>query len=127
MFDFTNEEILLRGMMNRGNEMKVFDWDRAAQLIKDRKPKEAIAGLSEDWFWTAGTIFFDGKPVIHGGTYLASTWATPVLVLDDGEEIPCWRMQSETPEWDADTKWPESARSILSNDTAKCANEEEEN
>ena len=40
MFDFTNEEILLRGMMNRGNEMKVFDWDRAAQLIKDRKPKQ---------------------------------------------------------------------------------------
>lgn len=127
MFDFTNNEILLRGMMNRGNEMKVFDWDKAAQLIKEKKPKEAIAGLSEDWFWTAGTIFSNGKPVTNGCTYLASTWATPVLILDDEEKIPCWRMQSETPGWDADTEWPESARSILSNDTVKCANEEEEN
>lgn len=88
MFDFTNEEILLRGMMNRGNEMKVFDWDRAAQLIKDRKPKEAIAGLSEDWFWTARTIFFDGKPVIHGGTYLASTWATPYWSSTTARRFP---------------------------------------
>lgn len=116
MFEFTNNEILFRGMMNRGREMKVFDWVKAAQIIKDRKPKEAIAGLSEDWGWTAGPIFSDGKPVTDGGAYLASTWATPVLVLDDGMEIPCYKMQSETPDWDADTKWPASARSILSNE-----------
>ena len=118
MFDFTNDEILLRGMMNRGREMKVFDWVKAAQIIKDRKPKEVIAGLSEDWGWTAGPIFSDGKPVTDGGAYLASTWATPVLVLDDDEEIPCWKYQHEVPDWDADTKWPASARSILSNEEA---------
>lgn len=125
MFEFNNEEILLRGMMNRGREMKVFDWDKAAQIIKNRKPKEAIAGLSEDWFWTAGPIFSNGKPVIHGGAYLASTWATPVLVLDDDEEIPCWKYQHEVPDWDADTEWPESARSILSNNPAKYTDEKE--
>ena len=57
MFEFINEEIPLRGMMNRGNEMKVFDWDKAAQLIKEHNPKEAIAGLSEDWFFGRPELF----------------------------------------------------------------------
>lgn len=48
-------------------------------------------------------------------TYLASTWATPVLSYKDGEvelEFPCFVMEHDT-EWNEKTKWPESALKIL--------------
>ena len=34
------------GEANRHKELKVFDWDRAAQLIKEKQPEIARAGLS---------------------------------------------------------------------------------
>ena len=100
------------GEANRGKELMVFDWDKAARLIKEKKAEYAEAGLAGDWEWTGGTIYEDGHPVKDSYTYLASTWATPQIDLD-GELIACYRMQSETPGWDSSTKWPESALSIL--------------
>jgi hypothetical protein len=104
---------MMMGMMSRGQEMKVFDWDKCARLIKEHDPTTASAGLIEDWFWTGGIIYRDGKIVDEDDmyTYLASTWATPTLVMDD-EEYPCYVMQSKT-EWDEETYWPESSRNIL--------------
>lgn len=102
------------GDANRGKELKVFDWDKAAQLIKDAGAKHASAGLSGDWEWTGGDIFADGKPVNQEDTsvYLASTWASPQLRLD-GDTMSCFKMESETDEWDSDTFWPDSALEIL--------------
>lgn len=100
------------GERNRGKEMMIFDWDKAAELIRERNPESASAGLSGDWEWTGGEIFRGGQIVEDSYTYLGSTWATPLLDLD-GEQIECYRMQSKTPGWDTDTKWPESARSII--------------
>lgn len=102
------------GEVNRGKELMVFDWEKAARLIKERNAREASAGLSGDWEYTGGDILQDGKPIPREETYtyLASTWATPELEID-GEIIPCYRMQSETPNWDSDTFWPEEARNIL--------------
>ena len=45
-------------------------------------------------------------------TYLSSTWAVPELKCDD-KVYPCFCMESEKPEWDHATKWPESAIAIL--------------
>ena len=101
----------LRGEAARGNTMRVFDWDKAAELIRDRKPQYAAAGLLEDWEWTGGVIYEDGKIVTTSYTYLASTWATPELYID-GEAIPCWVWETET-KYNSDTKWPKSARDIL--------------
>ena len=103
------------GQANRGKHLMVFDWDMAARLIKERNAQDASAGLSGDWDWTGGCILADGKPVPRDDTYtyLASTWATPELELDD-EIIDCWRYQKDTDKWDAHTYWPESARKILS-------------
>lgn len=104
------------GMANREREMKVFDWDTAARIIRDRKPLLASAGLAEDFEWTGGCIYASGKIVTGSYTYLASTWATPTLYLDfaDSEdEIPCFKMQSELTEWSAETKWPVSAKLII--------------
>ena len=100
------------GEANRGKELKVFDWDKAARLIKEHNAKEASAGLEMDWEWTGGEIFRNGKPVLDSYTYLSSTWATPELEID-GEVFDCYTMQSETDGWDYDTKWPESAIKIL--------------
>ena len=99
------------GEASRNNERKIFDWDKAARLIAERKPEEAGAGLRDDWEWTGGTIYAKGKPVMRSYTYLASTWATPELDLD-GEIIDCYVMESKTA-WDASTKWPASALKIL--------------
>lgn len=107
----------IKGEINRGKELKVFDWEKAARIIKDKKAKNVSAGLKEDWFWTAGPILEDGEIPEKGYTYLASTWATPILEIDEGDaevhRIDCYKMQSETPDWNSCTFWPELARKIL--------------
>lgn len=102
------------GEINRNNPMRVFDWHKAAQLIRDRKPTVASAGLGEDWEWTGDTIYRDGKPVAAEDchAFLASTWAIPELDLD-GEIIDCYIMKDESPGWDTGTIWPQSALDIL--------------
>jgi hypothetical protein len=102
------------GEANRHNPPMVFDWHKAAKLIRDKKPKLAMAGLRDDWEWTGGPIFTEGQPVPRENTYtyLRSTWAVPELNLD-GEIIECFVMSSERPEWNANTYWPQSALDIL--------------
>lgn len=107
-------QAFMRGEASRGREPMVFDWDKAAELIRERQPEEARAGLAGDWEYTGGDIYRDGAPVPSEDTYtyLASTWATPELEIDD-EVIDCYRMQSEVPDWGSGTYWPQSARAIL--------------
>jgi len=104
----------IRGQAARGQEHKVFDWDRAARLIRERGATNAAAGLNGDWEYTGGRILRDGKPISRDDTYtyLSSNWATPELEID-GEVVECYRMQSEVPDWDSGTYWPESALAIL--------------
>jgi hypothetical protein len=102
------------GEANRGKELKVFDWEKAARLIRERSPESVWAGLSGDWKWTGGKIYGDGRPVPKENTYtyLASTWATPEIDID-GEVMGCFKMQSETPGWDSSTYWPKEALEII--------------
>jgi hypothetical protein len=103
---------IARRQAHKNDSIKVFDWNRAAELIKKHKPQKASAGLSQDWEWTGGTIFEDGKPITNSYTYLSSVWATPELDLD-GEIFDCYKLQDDVPDWNYDTKWPESALIIL--------------
>ena len=102
------------GEANRGRPLMVFDWNKAAELIKERGAKTASGGLSGDWEYTGGRILEDGMPVPVEDTYtyLASTWATPELEID-GEIIECYQMEDEVPDWGAKTYWPQSALDIL--------------
>ncbi len=104
----------MRGEANRHREMMIFDWDRAAEIIRDSREMEASAGLSGDWEYTGGTILREGVPLAPEETYvfLGSTWAQPQLLVG-GKLVECWRLQGETPEWDEHTYWPESAKQIL--------------
>ena len=92
----------------------VFDWDKAAQIIRDEEAMEAYAGLAGDWEWTGGCIFRDGQPVHDDYTFLSSNWATPELQIN-GLRRDCYRMASQTPTWGSGTKWPSSALAILEN------------
>jgi hypothetical protein len=105
----------VREAVAKGLPMRIFDWHKAAEIIKQRQPSTAEAGLLTDWPSTGGEIFEDGAIVDqeHAYTYLASAWAQPTLRID-GEDIPCFITEHENPhEWDAGTYWPDSAREIL--------------
>lgn len=95
-----------------GATPRVFDWVKAAQILKERQPDVASAGLQYDWWWTAGEIWRNGSPELDSYTYLASNWATPLLVIGD-EEIECWRYVTDTPGWNAGTTWPPEALAVL--------------
>src|SRR6185437_11246778 len=86
---------------NRGNPLKVFDWDKAAAILANGRVQHAEAGLEGDLEWTGGEILRDGQPVARDDTYvyLASTWATPLLIISGEMALPCWRHQDETPGW----------------------------
>jgi hypothetical protein len=94
----------------------VFDWDKAARLIKERGATEASAGLRGDWEYTGGSIFSGGKPDMGSYTYLASTWAVPEIEIN-GETLDCYIMEENVPKsWGGDfsgAKWPHSALEIL--------------
>ena len=100
------------GEANRGKSLMVFDWNKAAKIIKERNATTASAGLFGDWEWTGGSILENGKPNKESYTYLASTWATPELKID-GETIDCFLMEKDVPEEWGDNfsaiKWPDSA------------------
>ena len=112
----------LTGQENRDKEKMVFDWEKAAQIIKERKAQSASAGLAGDWEYTGGPILDNGIPVPREETYvyLASTWATPELDID-GEVVHCYRMQSATPGWDSKTYWPKSALEMLGDSAVTAA------
>lgn len=103
----------------KGNKMQAFDWDKAAQIIKEKlilhPDLVAEAGLQGDWEYTGGIIFETGKPVKEDYTYLASNWATPTLILswdkEEQEEIPCFIEQNDR--FKNDSKWDVESLSIL--------------
>lgn len=100
--------------LSRGYKHQVFDWKKAVALINEHNIKNADAGLSEDMEWTSDWILRDGKPVVEDTyPYLASNWATPVLVnCDTGEEFECWEFQ-ENSQYNHDTMWPKDALELL--------------
>jgi len=115
-----NMSAFMRGEAARiaGDPLMVFDWNKAAKLIKDNKPFTASAGLAGDWDCTGGEIYRDGKPIPQDETYvyLASIWATPELEMD-GLRQDCYIMEEDLPaEWEEDPAyiyWPKSALDIL--------------
>jgi hypothetical protein len=116
-------EAFAMGLPRLASPKMVFDWDKAAQIIRAAQPTTASAGLAGDWDYTGGEIYRDGKPVDQEdtSTYLASTWATPQLDLD-GDVQDCYIMEDEAfRRWNngqanvdfAHIYWPPSALALL--------------
>lgn len=90
-------------------KMKMFDWDKAARIIRERDAQNASAGLQGDWDCTSGEILRDGKPVPKEETYtyLSSFWCLPYLEIDQ-DFLPCYKDGEDPHEY-----WPDSALAIL--------------
>lgn len=84
--------------------MRYFDWNKAKEICEQYKGHEVDAGMDEDWFWTASTIY-DGDKRVKGDPWLGSYWATPVcrVNLNDGSwvTIQCFQTDDEygMPDW----------------------------
>lgn len=107
--------------VSRITGLKVFDWNKAAQIIMEAPAGSAEAWITGDKSATRGPIFEHGKPYM--GRYkacLASRMGTPVLRLDD-EPMECWMDLKDIPrEWvypkmdsPLEIWWPNSALRIL--------------
>lgn len=110
-----------QGQINRalGKPQMAFDWDKAAEIIKERLKEHpdliAEAGLQDDWNYTGGVIFEDGKPTDENYTYLESNWAKPTLILSwDGEEQEEIVLETEANErFHSKSKWDDISLEIL--------------
>jgi len=103
----------------QGKLMMAFDWDKAAEIIKNRFNEHsdlvAEAGLQGDWNYTGGEIFNDKKPTNENYTYLTSNWATPTLILfwngEEQEEVECFTTNKSR--FNSDSKWDDESLKIL--------------
>lgn len=89
-----------KGEASQGNRVRIFDWDKAAAILANGRVQEAEAGLEGDWEWTGGAILRGGEALTSREdtyVYLASTWATPQLLICGETCLPCWRWLDETP------------------------------
>lgn len=57
--------------------MNTLDWKKLEKFIEERKPVEVSAGLLDDWFWTAATVYKDGQWKDRDRAWVSSPWATP--------------------------------------------------
>lgn len=102
-----------------GAKIKALDWDSAAKFIKTafkaHPDLRVEAGLQNDWEYTGGVIFEDGKPTNESYTYLASNWAIPTLILEwDGveqEEIECYIEENDR--FSSGSEWDDISLNIL--------------
>lgn len=116
---FFGPDAIMTGAINKNKPMRVFDWDIAAQIIKEHLIEHpdliAEAGLQGDWSYTAGIIFENGAPTNEHYTFLASTHAQPTLLLswggEDQKELPCFT--DESSRFDSNSKWDETALKFI--------------
>mgnify|MGYP003331325597 CR=1 FL=1 len=80
--------------------MKTLDWKKVEAFIAERKPSEVSAGLLEDWYWTAATVYEDGTWKDKGRAYVTSYWATPGFkaTMPNGDVVEVVASVEETPE-----------------------------
>ena len=99
---------------------KVFDWEKAAKIIRNLNPDVCVSAGIRGNDGTIDSIFENGKPVTDGIAYLESWCGTPVLIIVDDHydvEIPCYIFKNECEyDWDGQTLWPQMALDILNSD-----------
>lgn len=83
----------------KGIPGKMFDWDKAVDIINDENISNAAIGLAEDWFHTGAKILEDNKPIQKEDmrVFAFSDWATPCL-YDYGSDIAyeCWKKRDDS-------------------------------
>ena len=57
--------------------MNTLDWKKLEKFIEERKPVSVDAGILNDWFWTAATVYENGEWKDKDRACVTSSWATP--------------------------------------------------
>lgn len=74
-------------------DYNTIDWKKLRAWVAERKPVRVQAGLVCDWFWTAATVFENGKWVRDHRAYTMSYWATAGFEAEmangDVVKVPC--------------------------------------
>ena len=80
--------------------MNTLDWKKLEQFIEERKPVSVDAGILNDWFWTAATVYENGEWKDKDLAYVTSSWATPGFKaeMENGDVIEVVAMTEETEE-----------------------------
>lgn len=69
--------------------MNTLDWMKLEKFIKERNPTKVDAGLLNDWFWTAATVYKNGEWFDKDRAYVTSIWGTPGFkaTMENGDTI----------------------------------------
>lgn len=80
--------------------MNTLDWKKLEQFIEERKPVEVSAGILNDWFWTAATVWENGEWKDRDAAYVTSSWADPGFkaTMANGDVIEVHAAVEETEE-----------------------------
>jgi hypothetical protein len=80
--------------------MNTLDWKKLEKFIEERKPVSVDAGILNDWFWTADTVYENGEWKDRDRAYVTSSWATPGFKaeMENGDVIEVVAMTEETEE-----------------------------
>ena len=102
-------QLFKSGKLNKEFCNMTFDWEKAARLINHKKPFIAYAMLEDNWEQSRCKIYQGGLPVYEEGAVYSMN-LRPMLVMDDGMPIPCFKMEYETNGMEV---WPRKALRIL--------------
>lgn len=80
--------------------MQTLDWKKLERFIEERKPVEVSAGILNDWFWTAATVYEKGEWQDRSRAYVTSSWACPGFkaTMENGDVIEVDASVEETEE-----------------------------
>lgn len=96
--------------------VRVFDWDRAAALIKATGAQTALAGIDKDWLSSSDSIFDDGRARVDSAcqAWTENPNMSPCLELD-GKRMPCFKEMwvSDITVADRRAIWPGRSAEIL--------------
>ena len=79
-------------LFGRLNNQKTLDVEKAVKICKMFGSNVTIyAGIQEDFYFTADTIFKNGNMVYGANPQITSDWGTPCLFIEEQNQfIPCW-------------------------------------
>ena len=80
--------------------MNTLDWKKLEDFIAERNPVEVSAGLINDWYYTAATVWQNGEWKDREAAYVTSYWATPGFqaTMANGDVLEVEAYREETPE-----------------------------
>lgn len=105
----TVKSLFEKGKLSTEYVDMTFDWEKAARLIREKKPHIAYAMLEGSRDRSKHKIYQDGFPVYEDDT-VHSARLRPMIVIDGHLPVPCFKMEYETNGMDV---WPRKALDIL--------------